>query len=45
MLKKEKCINYQEGNINCELCIIDKLYVDLQNSNVKSCFKANHIID
>ena len=41
MLKKEKCINFKKGNINCELCIINKLYVDLQNSNAKSCFKTD----
>lgn len=40
MLKNEKCANYREGNINCELCIINKLYVDLQNSNAESCFKS-----
>lgn len=40
MLKKEKCINFQKGNINCETCIANKFYIDLQNSNAKSCFKA-----
>ncbi len=43
MLKKEKCINFQKGNINCETCIANKFYIDLQNSNAKSCFKAKQV--
>ena len=44
MLRREKCINFKEGNITCELCIVNKEYINLQNSNCKSCFKADTTI-
>lgn len=41
MLKKARCINYKPGYIPCELCIINKEYIDLQNAKCVSCFKAD----
>lgn len=40
MLKKEQCANYRPGFINCELCVLNKEYINLQNTNCKSCFKS-----
>ena len=34
------CKNYQEGNINCELCIANKSYIAVQNIKCQSCFKS-----
>lgn len=39
MLKNYKCANFIKGNTNCELCIINRTYIDLQNTDCQSCFK------
>lgn len=36
----EKCKNFRKGNVTCELCIINKEYINLQLANCKSCFEA-----
>ena len=33
-----KCKNYRAGYIHCELCSINKTYIDLQNAECNSCF-------
>lgn len=35
---KYKCKNYKEGYTPCELCLIHKTYIDLQNTECHSCF-------
>lgn len=39
MLKNVKCANFRKGFFNCEICIINKDYVHLQNTKCQSCFK------
>lgn len=35
------CKNFKPGYTFCELCVLNKRYVDLQNSDCKSCFEAS----
>ena len=38
------CKNFKAGNIICEMCIINKKYVDLQNSKCISCLEPDNNI-
>lgn len=38
-MKKFKCKNFIKGYIPCELCVINKEYIDFQNANMVSCFE------
>ena len=35
------CKNFKKGNMTCELCIINKRYIDLQNADCESCFEPD----
>ena len=39
------CKNFKKGHMTCELCIVNRRYIDLQNANCESCFEPdlNHI--
>ena len=39
MITKYFCKNFQQGNVICELCLINKTYIDIQNVDCKSCFE------
>lgn len=39
MITKYSCKNFKSGNIICELCVINKTYIDIQNSECTSCFE------
>lgn len=39
MTTKYMCKNFQKDNIICELCIINKTYIDIQNVECQSCFE------
>lgn len=34
-----RCKNFKKGYMECELCIINKTYIDLQNADCQSCFE------
>ena len=34
-----KCKNFRPGHMFCELCVINKRYIDLQNTECVSCFE------
>ena len=34
-----RCKNFKKGYTKCELCIINKTYIDLQNADCQSCFE------
>lgn len=40
MQTKFKCKNFKPGYMFCETCVLTRRYIDLQNSNCKSCFEA-----
>ena len=33
------CKNFKKGYTFCELCIINRRYIDLQNADCQSCFE------
>ena len=38
MPTKYKCKNFKKDYIICELCVINRKYIDLQNADCVSCF-------
>ena len=40
VMTKFNCKNFKKGYIPCELCKINKKYIDLQNADCESCFEA-----
>lgn len=40
MLTNYHCKNFRRGHMTCELCLINRKYVDLQNTECVSCFEA-----
>ena len=41
MITKYKCKNYRPGYMFCELCVLEKRYIDFQNANCNSCFEPD----
>lgn len=39
MITRYMCKNFQKDNMTCELCIINKTYIDIQNVECQSCFE------
>lgn len=35
------CKNFRRGYIPCEMCVINKTYVELQKADCKSCFEPD----
>ena len=35
---KYKCKHFKAGYMPCELCVIHKTFIDLQNADCNSCF-------
>ena len=40
MFTNYRCKNFRRGHTTCELCLINRRYIDLQNANCISCFEA-----
>lgn len=36
-----QCANFKPGYVTCELCRINKRYIDLQNAELVSCFEPD----
>ena len=41
MFTNYHCKNFKKGYMTCELCVINRRYIDLQNSNCCSCFEPD----
>lgn len=39
---KYPCKNFKKGYMPCELCVINKTYIDLQNVECQSCFEPDY---
>lgn len=40
-MTKYPCKNFKRGYMPCELCVINKTYIDLQNADCNSCFEPD----
>ena len=41
MTMKYLCKNFKKNNLICELCMINKTYIDIQNVDCQSCFSPD----
>ena len=39
--KKFRCKNFKKDYTICELCVANKTYIDIQNTECQSCFKPD----